>query len=355
MLLKAITEIGGTAKAPELGQMLDFPERTIRYRLKRLKEKGYLYHKWPQTLDAKLGLGEIGLFVELTEEHRYLSREFFNCFKNLNVHYATYGLLNGYFTAGAYPKDRPQIIDMMIKALKRLNIITNYYRFDTLDFVPLSADLSKYNPETGWSWNWREWVEQSEREIKSEDSSGFDFVLDHGTMNYDHKDIAILASIKKHGDIRPKEISKLVGLSDTQVRSRMQRLRAENVLRGSVWLTPPSPDTIIFYTFVKTQSLDDPALACFRLLPFRREIFADKPNRFAIRITMNSGDLVGYMKAFETLRNHFQSYFFQTVVNRTYVPEGMHSQYNLFNESTGRWEFPMEEYIQNLEKFIEDF
>jgi DNA-binding Lrp family transcriptional regulator len=353
MLLKAVTEIGGTAKAPELGQMLGFPERTIRYRLQRLKEKGHLDRKWPQTLDAKLGLGEVGLFLELTEEYRHLPREFLHCFKNLNVHYATYGRYNGYFTAGAYPKDRPQIINMMIKALKRMNIITNFYRFDTLDFIPLSADLSKYSPTTGWTWDWREWVERSEKAIKSEETSGFDLILDHGTMNYDHKDIAILAEIKMHGDILPKEISTRVGLSDTQVRSRIQRLREESVLRGLVWLIPPSPNSIIFYTFVKTHSLDDPALACFRFLPFRREIFADKPNRFAIRITMNSGDLVGYMKAFETLRNHFKSYFFQIVVNRTYVPEGMHSQYNLYYVSTGRWEIPMDDYIRDLEKFME--
>ena len=70
---------------------------------------------------------------------------------------------------------------------------------------------------------------------------------------------------------------------------------------------------------------------------------------------MNSSDLVSYLKAFESLRTHFSSYFFQIVVNRTTIPEGIHSHYLLHKESTGRWEIPMDDYIRDLEKFIEKF
>ena len=354
MLLKAMAELAGTGKAPELGEILGFSERTIRYRLQRLKEKGHISRKWPQTLDAKLGLGELGLFFELTEEYRHLSREFLYCFKNLNIFYTTYGRYNGHFTAGGYPIETPQIIDRMIQALKQMNVVEDYYRIDSIDFIPLSADLSKYSPTTGWTWDWREWVEQSEKAIKNEEPSGFDFTLDHGTMDYDHKDIEILAEMKTHGYIPPKEIGKRVGLSTSQVRAKIRRLMEENVLRGSVWLIPPTPNSITLYTFVELDSANESALSCFRFLPFRREIYIDKPNKFGIRITMNSSDLVGYMKAFEFLRAHFNSYFFQTVVNRGTAPEGLHRHYHLHNESTGRWEIPMEEYIRDLEKFLKE-
>ncbi len=354
MLLRAITELAGTGKAPELGEMLGFSERTIRYRLQRLKEKGHLTRQWPQTLDAKLGLGELGLFLELTEEYRYLPRDYLYCFKNFNVFYATYGRYNGHFTAGGYPIETPQIIDRMIQALKQMNIVKDCYRFDSIDFIPLSADLSKYSPTKGWKWDWREWVEQSEKAIKADEPSGFDFTLDCGTMDYDHKDIEILTEMKTRGYIPHKEISKRVGLSSTKVRSRILRLMEENVLRGSVWLIPPSPDSITLYTFVELDSANESALSCFRFLPFRREIYIDKPNKFGIRITMNSSDLVGYMKAFESLRTHFSSYFIQTVVNRSTGPEGMHRHYYLHSESTGRWEIPMEDYIRDLEKFLKE-
>ncbi|MFW9805967.1 MAG: winged helix-turn-helix transcriptional regulator [Candidatus Thorarchaeota archaeon] len=354
MLLKALAELGGSGKAPELAKMLKFPVRTIRYRIQRLKEKGFFYQQWPQTLDAKLGLGELGLFLELTEEYRHLPREFLYCFKNFNVHYATYGRYNGYFTAGGFPLERPEIIDTMLQDMRKMNILKDHHRFDTVDFIPIQADLSRYNPTTGWKWNWKDWVTQSEKAIKSGAPSGFNFSWDRKTMEYDHTDIAILAEIKEHGHISSKEISKRVGISDTQVRVRMKRLRDENVLRGSVWILPPSPTSLILYTFVEIDPTNDSAMSCFRYLPFRRDIYMDKPNRFAIRITMNSSDLVGYMKAFETLRTYFDSYFFQTVVNRTVALGGMHSHYQLHNESTNRWEIPMDDYLQEFEKFVKN-
>ncbi len=354
MLLEALTELGGTGKAPELGEMLGFSERTVRYRLQRLKEKGYLLRKWPQTLDAKLGLGELGLFMELTEEYRHLSREFLYCFKNFNLHWATYGRYNGYFSAGGFPVDKPETIDKMIQALTQMNIIENWYRFDTVDFIPLSADLSKYHPKTGWKWDWRTWVEKSEKAIKRNEPSGFEVVWDPGTMDYDHKDIAILAEIKEHGHIPPKQISKSVGLSDTQVRTRIRQLTEEKVLRGSIWLIPPTPESMVLYTIVELDSPDNPALSCFRYLPFRMELYIDKPNKYAFRITMNSSDLVGYMKAFETLRTHFNDCFFQIVVNRSSIPEGRQSIYRMHNDSTGRWEIPIDDYIRNLEQYIEN-
>lgn len=354
MLLRAVTELGGTGKAPELGEILGFPERTIRYRLQRLQEKGHLYQKWPQTLDVKLGLCETGLFLEPSEEYRHLPRDFLLCFKNFYINYATYGRYNGHFIAGGYPREEPQLIDKMIQALKKRNIIKDCFRFDTLDFVPLSADLSKYNPTTGWTWDWRDWLEESERAIKDGEPSGLDVIWDHGNMDYDHKDIAIMAEIKAYGHISPKVIGKRVGLSDNQVRARIRRLMDEKVLRGFVWLIPPTPASIVLYTFIELDTSDDTALTCYRYLPFRKEIFVDKPNKYCIRITMNSSDLVGYFKAFETLRTYFDSYFFQTIVNESVTPAQIHAHYHLHKESSGRWEMPMDEYIQNLEKYLKE-
>jgi DNA-binding Lrp family transcriptional regulator len=353
MLLDALTRFGGKVTATELSQLLDFPDRTIRYRLNRLKEKGHLDRVWTQTLDTKLGLGEAGLFLEMSEEHRALPREFLFCFPNFYASYATYGRYNGHFTAGGYPIATPQIIDRMVRSLKQMNIIKNFYRFDTLDFISLSADLSKYSPTSGWSWDWRDWVEQSERTIKDGEPSGLVFDMNPGTMDYDHKDIAIIAEMKTHGQITIKEISKKVGLSETQVGVRIRRLKEADVIRGFLWLIKPTPESVVLYTFVELHEPDDPALSCFRHLPFRREIFIDSPDKVGVRMTMNSSDIVGYMRAFESLRSHFRSYFIQTVVNLKVVPGGMHGFYHLHKESTGRWEMPVEEYIQNLEKFME--
>ncbi|MHA3962094.1 MAG: winged helix-turn-helix transcriptional regulator [Candidatus Thorarchaeota archaeon SMTZ1-45] len=352
LLLDALTRFGGKVTATELAQLLGFPDRTIRYRLNRLKEKGYLDRIWTQTLDTKLGLGEVGIFLEMSNEYRSLPREFLFCFRNFYASYATYGRYNGYFIAGGYPIATPQIIERILRALTQMNIIRDFYRFYTLDFISLPADLSKYSPSAGWRWDWKEWVEQSEKTIKDGEPSGLEFNMNPGTMDYDHKDIAIIAELKAYDRITLKEISRNVGLSETQVGVRIRRLKEADVIRGSLWLIRPTPESVVLYTFVELNEPDDPALSCFRYLPFRKEIFIESPDKVGVRITMNSSDIVDYMRAFESLRSYFRSYFIQTAVNLQVAPGGMHRFYHLHKESTGRWEMPVEEYIRNLEEFM---
>ncbi|MFW9965364.1 MAG: hypothetical protein ACFFCX_17460, partial [Candidatus Sifarchaeia archaeon] len=151
-----------------------------------------------------------------------------------------------------------------------------------------------------------------------------------------------------------KQISKKVGLSETQVGVRIRQLEEADVIRGFLWLIRPTQESIVLYTFVELIEPDDPALSCFKHLPFRREIFIDSPDKVGVRITMNSSDIVGYLRAFEFLRSNFRSYFTQIAVNLNVVPGGMHGFYHLHSESTGRWEMPVEEYIRNLEEFLKN-
>lgn len=352
LLLDAIIRLGGKVTATELSQVLGFPDRTIRYRMKRLREKGYLGRLWPQTLDTKLGLGEAGIVFDMSDEHRSLPRKFLNCFPNFFVNYTSYGRFNGYSVGAGYPIGAPQIIDRVVRAMKQMNIIKDAYIFKTLDFISLSADLSKYSPTTGWNWDWKEWAEKSKKTIKLGEPSDLGFDTNPGTMDYDHKDIAIIAEMKMHGEITHKELSKKVGLSETQIGVRIQRLKDANVLRGYLWLTEMTPQTIVLYNYLELDDPYDSVLSCFLNLPFRREILMDSPGKYCVRLMMNSADIVDYLKGLETLRPHLLSYFVQFAVNLNIVPGGMHGYYHLHKESTGQWEIPIEKYIHNLEKFI---
>jgi DNA-binding Lrp family transcriptional regulator len=354
VLLNAITILGGKVTATELSQALGFPARTIRYRIKRLRDKGRLDRVWPQTLDTKLGLGEAGIVLDMSEEYRALPREFLFCFPNFFAHYASYGRYNGYSVSGGYPIGAPQIIDRIVRAMKQMNIIKDAYIFNTLDFISLSADLSKYSPNAGWNWDWREWKEHSEKLIKIGEPSNLGFDLNPGTMDYDHKDIAIIAEMKMDGgDLTHRELSKRVGLSETQVGVRIQRLKDANVLRGYLWLTEKQPQTIVLYTYLEIDDPYDPVLSCFLHLPFRREIIMDSPGKYCVRLMSDTADVVNYLKGLEALRPHFRSYFVQFAVSISIIPGGMRDFYHLHNGSTDRWEMPVEEYIQNLEKFLE--
>jgi hypothetical protein len=81
----------------------------------------------------------------------------------------------------------------------------------------------------------------------------------------------------------------------------------------------------------------------------------DSSDKFSVRLTMNSSDVVNYLKGLESLRSHFRSYFVQTTVNLEVVPGGMHGFYHLHKESTGKWEIHAEDYIQKLEEFVKKY
>ncbi len=354
MLLDALTRFGGKVSATELGPVLGFPGRTIRYRMKRLREKGYLGRLWPQTHDAKLGLGDAGIILDMAEKYKGLPREFLFCFPNFYANYATYGRYNGCLTAAGYPLGNPQMLDRILRAMKQMGIINDSYVFNTLDFISLAGDLSKYSPEAGWNWDWRDWVKESEKTLKIGERFPIEFDSNPTKFDYDHKDIEIIAEMKMYGGaITHKELSKKIDLSETQIGVRIRRLREANVLRGYMWLTEQTPMTVVLFCYLELDSSDHPALSCFLHLPFRKEIAMDSSDRFSVRLTMNSSDVVGYLKGFEMLRSHFRSYFVQTAVSIKVVPGGMHGFYHLHKESTGKWEMPVEEYIDNLEKFVE--
>ena len=341
VLLDAIRRLGGKVTATELGQELGYSDRTIRYRIKRLREKGLLDRLWPQTLDTKLGLGDANIILDMSEKRKALPREFLYCFPNFYAHYASYGRYNGYQTAAGYPIGNPQILDRILRAMRRMNIIKDSFVIKTIDFISLAGDLSKYNPETGWNWDWREWVEQSEKTLKDGERFPFEFDQNPASFEYDHKDIEIIAEMKMKGSITHKELSDIVGLSETQIGVRIRQLRDAGILRGYAWLTERTPKRIVLYTLIELDEPDHPALTCFLHLPFRKELIMDSPDRFVIRLMMNSSDVLGYLRGLETIRPYLSSYFVQTAVNIWIVPGGMRGFYHLHNEETGRWDLPI--------------
>ncbi len=355
ILLDAMIRLGGKVTAAQLSQVLGFPGRTIRYRIQRLREKGLLGRVWPQTQDAKIGLGDGGLILDMTERYQNLPREFLFCFPNFYANYATYGKYNGCHTGFGYPIGNPQIIERIVRAMKRMNIINDSYTFMTNDFITLAGDFTKYDPVAGWKWNWRDWVKDCEKTLKAGERFPYEFDTNPTQFDYDHKDIEIIAEMKMYGgQLTHKELSKRIDLSETQIGVRLRHLKEAGVLRGYIWLTEQTPQMVALLTYMELDD-PDPVLSCFLHLPFRREIIIDSADKVAVRLTMNSSDIVHYLKGFEALRPYIRSYFIQTSVNLKVVPGGMHGFYHLHNESTGKWEMPVEEYISNLEKFIEDY
>lgn len=355
-VLDALIRLGGKVTAAELAQALGYKsDRTIRYRIQRLREEGVLGRLWPQTHDAKIGLGDANVILSLSERYRNLPREFLFEIPNFYANYACYGRYNGCSTGAGYPIGNPQMIDRIIRAMKKLDIIDDYNVFHTNDFITLAPDYSKYDTKQGWKWKWEDWVKASEKSITKGESFPYEFDLNPTKFDYDHKDIEILAELKMEGgNLTHKELSERIDLSETQIGVRIRRLKEAGVLRGFIWLTEMTPNMVAVYTHMVLDD-PDPILSSFLHLPFRKEILIESADKYSIRLTMNSSDVVQYLKGFEALRPYIRSYFIQTAVGLKVRPGGMREFYHLHDEPTGRWEFPVEESIEKLEKFIEAY
>ena len=57
-ILKTLEEKGAKTSTKELGEILGISDRTARYRLKRLKEKGLLKKVTVRTYERKIGVGD---------------------------------------------------------------------------------------------------------------------------------------------------------------------------------------------------------------------------------------------------------------------------------------------------------
>ena len=77
-----------------------------------------------------------------------------------------------------------------------MGIINDFYILKSLDFISLAGDLPRYNPGEGWKWDWKEWVEQSEKTLKNGERFTLEFDQNPAPFDYDHKDIAIIAELK---------------------------------------------------------------------------------------------------------------------------------------------------------------
>ncbi|MBN2228333.1 MAG: winged helix-turn-helix transcriptional regulator [Candidatus Thorarchaeota archaeon] len=355
MILDAYTELGGKVSAAELSKLLKIHPRTIRYHTAQLKKKGHLGRVWPQTLDTKLGLGDCLVILDMSEEYRTLPRDFLNCFPNFYAHLATFGKYNGIFASAGFPLANPQIVDTIIRALERKRIIKDHFILNTLDFVSLSPNLSKYNPSTGWDWSWSDWVEQSEKILKSGEPSHLEFDTNPTPIDFDYRDVAIIAEMKRDGSITLKELSKVLDLSETQIGARIRRLKDVGVIKGFMWMIDNTPKSISVYSFLELTEPNHPILSCFLYLPFRKEIIMESSDRYLIRLTMNSSDVIDFLRGFEFLRPHLRSYFIQFAINVQVVPGGMHRFYSLYSRKKKGWDMPVEDYISDFERYLDKF
>lgn len=338
----------------EIGRALNIPSRTVRFRLKRLTERGYLEPPFVLTHERRLGLGENLLVVQEAPMAQRLLTKIVEQIPIFYSYATTYGKFNGYLLRSVFSLFTPDPSLELLKMLQKKGIIHDFRRFEVVDSHLKEMDLSFYHPDKGWVWNWKKWVDGIEGILRSSKKSGFMIEQKYGEADFDFKDVQIVKRMVENAGITAEKLGKILGMSQTQVGKRIQKLEKARIIKGykSVFNPKPAEELVSFFFFIEARELADQILFCLCELPFAVEFLIESENRFCFRSRLSPVDFNGFLLGVDRLRPHLDSFFLQLAQGQQF--NRAVEVYDLFREESRCWETPSNEYVARLESLLEE-
>jgi len=330
---------------------LDIPARTVRYRLKRLRETGILGPACVLTFERRLGLGEHIFLVDTTRKGTHYLPDVFHAIDTIYHNSPTYGNYNGYIAFALYSLSSPRITRRILEELQKTELISDFFIFDITDFIYKPADYSFYNSSLGWVWDWSEWKDQCQDVLRSKKQ--FDFPMEEvqSIAEFDKHDILILRHMFDDSEITQKKLANVLGISEALVNKRIRRLEDEGIIKGYKSTVCAIENEISLICFFELEQPEDPVLEAFRKLPFPATITMESKTRFGIQLSLSAKNMIGFLKGLDYLRPNLASCFIQTIHDPKMSMDS--HPYNLYNEKTERWETPGTEYLQDIRNVLE--
>jgi DNA-binding Lrp family transcriptional regulator len=347
-ILSALKSLGGKAPTKQLSSVLGIPTRTIRYRLAQLRKQGHLKHLLAQTHDIVLGLGESIIVMDLKENTAELA-QLFDIISPIYLWSPTYGKYNGFIIHSVYPVGLPGMVHALLRSLHQAGIVTDYSIFYITDYTSTMPDFSMYTPKLGWTWDWKKWTDGCIRDFKKSGKATLELEYDPRPIESDWKDIEIIRQLKMNARIRLKRLGEIVSLSESQAGARVRRLESLGVIKGYRWVIEDLKEHLFLYCFVELEESESPIMSCFTRLPFPKEIYAEDRRRFCVRLMIPSTELADFYRGFDHVKNHFRSFFFQTMHDPT---DRQVTIAQLYNKRTECWEIRPDEFTHKVEEFI---
>ena len=345
-IVKAIDKYGPKISTQSLSKILKIPSRTIRYRILKLKEKGFLKPMRISTHERKLGLGENIIILNTNQNKEKDILRLFELIPYIYNYSSTYGKFNGYLARFIFSLKDPNINLDLLKAMEEKGLISDFYIFEIIDYEIKNKNLTFYDPNKGWTWDWDEWYDTIKNSIKTK-SKIFEFKTkeDSKLEDFDYKDILLLKNMFENASIKLKELKNFLNLSETQIGKRIQRLEKKEIIKAYYYdySLIRSKDLIYFDCFFEIGEYVNNVLSCLYQLPYDFAIFIESSHKFCISLKLDAVDFKQFLKGFDLLRPLLKSYFFQFTYNQA-KSSGNHL-YNLYNKKNNSWETPIKDYL----------
>lgn len=351
-IVNALFQYGYQTSTRTLSKKLKIPYRTISYRLKRLRDNGYLY-SYAIFQERYLGLGDCNLVIQ--ESPQFDSKKLAQLLKEIPYFYfiaSTYGRYNGILCYAIYSLTTPSVIKDFLNVLKEKRMIEDFHFLNIMDQKMTSIDLTQYDPKTNqWNFNWHAWVKKINENTKQQNDETLILETDSKAIHFDFEDLQILKRLKQiyHFDNTKsalKELSATIQLSDTQVRKRLSRLETEGVVKGylSNFEIMEASNMIFFYIFMELNDSNDliTVWSLFNELPFQITFYFESKTRLCAFYRTNTENLAKVMEGLDLMKKFFHRYFIQLV---PFYYDPRHHSFTAYNWETKCWETPIDKYL----------
>ncbi|MFW9919514.1 MAG: winged helix-turn-helix transcriptional regulator [Candidatus Thorarchaeota archaeon] len=347
-IIDALGKLGGKVSTEELADITNIAARTIRYRLKRLRDEGFLSRLYAQTHEYKIGMGDSMLILQEVQGKSDRLKEAIDSIGWFYYTGPTYGRYNGYMIHAMYSLDKPDGVVRLAKEMQSLGIIDDYYYYSVTDYETRRGDFKQFEYNRGWKWDSNQWIREAEGCIATGDAIDIKLEYEPKQMEFDRIDVILINELKAESNRTLKEFGELVNLSETQIKRRITRLEDAGVVKGYRWIIEKIDSPLYIYIFLELSDNVDCILSSFYRLPFPCEILMESRNKYCARIRLYGAEITGLLRGISYMRKYIESYFVQITHDLSEVPTSESSGY--FNMDEMRWEYPTDDAIARLRK-----
>ncbi|MHA2433746.1 MAG: winged helix-turn-helix transcriptional regulator [Candidatus Thorarchaeota archaeon] len=343
-ILSALQEARKKVTTSQLSEKLGIPERTVRYRLEKLRKKGLLRPPKIQTYERKIGLGERLLLLQgfPDKEERLVQ-----VLEELPLFYyyaPTYGRYDGYVAHVMYPLVAPGVVLQLAEEMKDSGLVQDFYIFDLVDYCRKGAAVAPLLSDSDWDWD--VWTDEITRIM--EEGCDFELGLEQfpPTVAFKFKDIRIIQKLVDNPTITLKEVAKQLGLSLALVHKRVKRLEEEGIIRGIKPTFNPFEETITIGCFFKSAKHAKEILCGFHSLPYEVSFSLENDIHYEVLATIPPSETNQLLRRLNTFRRYTEEFFIQVVLKGR--GKGFTHLLDAYNKETNSWEMPITDMLAKV-------
>jgi len=343
-ILSALREEKKKVSAKYLSDKLGIHERTVRYRLEKLRKKGLLRPPKIQTYERKLGLGErLLLFQGIPDKEEKLEQ----VLEELPLFYyyaSTYGRYDGFVAYAMYPLVAPGIVLQIAEEMKACGLVEDFYIFDLVDYCRKGADVAPLLPDSDWDWD--VWTGKVTEIL--EEGCDFDLGLEQfpPTVAFKFKDIKIIQKLVDNPTMTLKEVANQLGLSLALVHKRVKRLEEEGIIRWIKSTFNPFDETISIACFFKSTKHAKEILCGFHNLPYEVSFVLENDVHYQIVVSIPPSETNQLLQRLNAFRRYSEEFFIQVVLKPR--GKGWTHLLDAYNKDTNSWEMPIADMLAEV-------